>query len=226
MPAKNRLKEYVEGGVYHVYNRGVLKQDIFLDDHDYCAFLSLLKYYLSPVLPTSHNREHPFQKSGYVKLIRPRPLANINKEVELLCYCLMPNHFHLLLRQITVDGMQKLMRRISTTYAMGFNKRYKKSGYVFQGRYKAALIDMDEYLLHVSRYIHLNPVKLELTRTVPVSEYPYSSYAYYLRKKSARWLKPELILDHFKHQSYRSFIDDYQGISENILGGLVLDDDE
>lgn len=227
------MKRYIEGGIYHVYNRGALKQDIFLDDLDFRVFLALLKYYLSPPpVNLNLNTVHPFQSIAGVDVVRPRLLANIFEEINLLCFCLMPNHFHLIIKQITLNGMQKLMRRLSTAYAMYFNKRYERSGYVFQGVYKAVLVDTDEYLLHLSRYIHLNPS--ELTGTVPVSEYLYSSYAYYLGRKSAVWLKPELILEYFlpakrtlnysKYASYQSFVDDYKNDSEKILGELVLDD--
>ncbi len=195
MPHKYSVKPYVADGYYHVYNRGVNKLDIFFDDQDYRVFLHLLKYYLSPI--QNLTSVHPIAEIADMKLLRPRPLANLETEVDLVAYCLMPNHFHLMLKQHTIDGMTKLLRRISTTYAMYINKRHKRVGYLFGGSYKAVLIDNDAYLLHLSRYIHRNPIDLhEMTGRHPVT-YPYSSYAYYLKQKQAPWIKPDVILSYF-----------------------------
>ena len=227
MPHRNTIRHFTEGGIYHVYNRGVEKRDIFIDEQDYAVFIHLLKYYLSPVDP---DERHPIMRFNNFTVVRPRPLANIEKEVNLIAYCLMPNHFHLILNQISKDGVTKLLRRVSTTYAMYFNKRYKRVGYLFQGRYKAILVETDSYLLHLSRYIHLNPS--ELTRTDLVN-YPYSSYSYYLGLKHATWIKPKIILDHFDksglllflshYPSYQEFVEGYPEDSREIIGNLTLE---
>lgn len=212
-----------------MYNRGVEKRDIFMDDQDYAVFLHLLKYYLSPIDPKGI---HPLMEFQNFIIVRPRPLANIEKEVNLIEYCLMPNHFHLILQQISVEGVTKLLRRIATTYAMYFNRRYKRVGYLFQGPYKAVLVENDSYLLHLSRYIHLNPIELTLTRRNLVG-YPYSSYPYYLGLKHAGWVKPNLILAYFdrskllpflnKYPSYQEFVENNSTDSKEIIGNLALD---
>ncbi len=227
MPHKHSRKVYIEDGHYHVYNRGVEKRKIFEDDQDYRVFLHLLKYYLSP---TSQNAKHPIEESTDQTLIRPRPLANLHKEVDLLAYCLMPNHFHLLIKQITKNGMPKLIRSLASTYSMYFNKRYKRVGYLFQGRYKAALVTEDNYLLHLSRYIHLNPVKLTGPDLVT---YPYSSYQYYLGEKTATWVKPRFILSYFKKSdkhpslervsSYKAFVESSHQDDKEFVGDLAID---
>lgn len=227
MPHKHRVKIYIENGHYHVYNRGVEKRDIFLDDQDYRVFLHLLKHYLSK---RNRNNKHPLEDMPNITLIRPRPLINLRKKVELQAYCLMPNHFHLLIKQLTIDGMPQLLRKISTTYAMYFNGRYKRTGYLFQGNYKAALIEQDPHLLHLSRYIHLNPSKL--TGSVPVS-YPYSSYPYYLGKKRASWVKPNFILSYFdnsrnlpeynKFLSYKEFVEINSKNPRKLIKHLTID---
>lgn len=227
MPHKHSIKTYVKNGYYHVYNRGVEKRIIFQDDQDYRVFLHLLKYYLSP---TNDKALHPLTNLPNYSLVRPRPLNNLANEVDLLAYCLMPNHFHFLIKQITTDGMPKLLRRLSTTYALYFNKRYNRVGYLFQGRYKAALITKDEYLLYVSRYVHLNSA--ELTRTHLVS-YPYSSYLYYLGEKKAEWIKPGFILKFFdkskllpflkKYPSYKEFVEKGKEDPREIIGSLAID---
>lgn len=224
MPSKNVYKNFVEDGVYHVYNRGVEKRKIFLDDQDYRVFLHLLKYYLSPF---DKKADHPIITTGNLQLIRPRPLKNLENEVDLMAYCLMPNHFHLLIQQKTIDGMTNLLRRISTTYALYFNRRYKRVGYLFQGRYKAAQIENDAGLLHLSRYIHINPK--ELTRSDLVS-YPYSSYPYFLGLKHTPWVKPTMILSLMSNHSlalgysaYSDFVENFIDSPEKIIKDVVID---
>lgn len=227
MPAKNRVKTYIENGYYHVYNRGVEKRDIFLDDQDYRVFLHFLKFYLSPP-PAKF--AHPLSEITNFKPTRIRDFSSLNQEVELLAYCLMPNHFHFLLYQKTLSGMTKLLRRLLTNYAMYFNRKHERNGYLFQGNYKAVLVLEEPYLLHLSRYIHLNPA--ELTGTDPV-KWLYSSYLYYLGTKRATWINPEPILSFFKTAqrislkdlfSYQSFIEDFQEDSKEILGNLIIEE--
>ncbi len=211
MPAKNSVKKFVENGFYHLYNRGVEKRNIFLDEHDYAVFLHYLKKYLDPTVPFGIGSD-------------PHPLSS---EIDLFAFCLMQNHFHLLLKQKSVDGITKLIRAVCTNYVMYFNKKYERVGTLFQGKYKAVLIENDSYLLHLSRYIHLNPYP----GSDPKS-YNYSSYGYYLGNKNANWLNTTEILSYFKrarrvdlkdHFSYESFIDDHKVNSRETLGGLTLE---
>ena len=226
MPARNSVKQYVEGGYYHVYNRGVERRTIFLDDQDYSCFLHLLNFYLSPDQETN---EHPLRDFGF-EPVRVRPLKNLHGEVELLCFCLMPTHFHLLIKQINSDGMTKLMRRVLTTYSMYFNRRYNRIGTLFAGSYKAVLVDNDFYLLHLTRYIHTNP---SLTKT-HLNQYPYSSYRYYLGEKTAGWVHPEFILSFFAGEanplragfgSYKQFLEGYLEEPEQVIGKLSIEKD-
>ena len=210
MPAKNSVKKFVENGYYHLYNRGVEKRNIFLDEHDYAVFLSLLKRYLDPTIAYKGSDPHP-----------------LSKEIDLLVFCLMPNHFHLFAKQKTITGITKLIRALCTNYVMYFNKKYDRVGTLFQGKYKAVMVENDIYFLHLSRYIHLNPYPGSDPR-----EYKYSSYSYFLGDKKSEWLKPAEILAFFKtaqrvymknHSSYQSFVDDYREDSEKLLTGLILE---
>lgn len=227
MPSKNRNKVYKENGYYHVYNRGVDKRKIFMDEQDYAVFLHLLKYYLSP---PSKEDKHPLSDTS-TAVIRPRPIENLHQEVNLLAYCLMPNHFHLLIKQKSIDGMTKLIHKLLTIYSMYFNRRHKRIGHLFQGCYKAVLADNDEQVLHLSRYIHLNPVKL--TGSDPV-RWPYSSLAYYLGEKTAKWVKPKEILECFEkieknkltnknYNSYKEFVFDDKKDSKETVGRFSID---
>jgi putative transposase len=210
MPAKNSVKQFIEDGYYHLYNRGVDKRIIFIDEQDYAVFLGYLKEYLAPP-PNAGSDPH-----------------SLSLEIDLLAFCLMPNHYHLLVKQKSKNGITKLIRAICTNYVMYFNKKYQRVGTLFQGKYKAVLVDTDEYLLHLSRYIHLNPY--------PGSDpkkYKYSSYNYYLKLKTATWLKPQEILSFFeskdkidiaKYTTYENFIDDYKIEAKNALGNLTLEE--
>lgn len=223
MPSKNVVKSYVENGYYHIYNRGVEKREIFIDEQDCTVFLYYLKLYLSPVEELKKQADLHMRLRRFINL-------NLSSEVDLLVFALMPNHIHLLIKQRTKDAVIKFMQRLSTSYVMYFNKKYKRIGALFQGTYKATLINSELYLLHLSRYIHLNPIGLSL----PVNFKDFSSYPYYLGQKTTSWLKPEEILTYFKSAqrkdlndvlSYQSFVEDYARDAKEILGDLVLEDD-
>jgi len=212
MPAKNSIKLFVENGYYHLYNRGVEKRKIFQDQQDYAVFLRYIKKYLDPI-----------EGSDPVK-----SLKSLSSEIELLAFCLMPNHFHFLVKQTSLDGITKFVRAVCTSYVMYFNKKYERIGTLFQGKYKGVLINNDVYLLHLSRYIHLNP----LTLGSDPRSYDYSSYAYYLGAKKADWINRKEILDFFNtasatsmnsHFSYQNFVDTYKLDSRDILGNLALE---
>ena len=206
MPAKNSVKIYLENGFYHVYNRGAGKREIFIDDQDYKIFLHYLEKYLDPTSETS-----------------------LAKKVKLLAYCLMPNHFHLFVKQISRDGLTGFMRALSTSYAMYFNKRHERSGTLFQGIYKAALVESEPYFLHLTRYIHLNSTEISDDWT----NYPYSSYKIYLGEYKCSWLDSSPVLDYFKQEkmhnsafsnfSYKSFVENYHENPKEVLQDLAVD---
>lgn len=189
MPAKNSLKVYITNGIYHIYNRGVEKRNIFCDEQDYKIFLYYLKSYLSS----------PNQQS--------RPPYNINrcfsnydlyKKIKLLAYCLMPNHFHFMLQQFTETAMTEFMKRFSNAYVKYFNEKYQRVGPLFQGPYKAVLIDKEPYYLHLTRYIHRNPleiIKIKKSLFNDLLDYPYSSYPDHCGKRNTVWIYKDEILD-------------------------------
>jgi len=186
MPSKNRIKQYVEDGYYHVYNRGVEKRVTFLDEKDYVVFLYLLKLYL---LPLSDNTPKTLSNLQYARIRK-----TFFGEIELHSFCLMPNHFHLLIHQTNRDSITNFMRALITSYVMYFNKRYKRVGSLFQGNYKAVLVTSDPYILHLTRYIHCNPRSLSAgSDPAALESYPYSSYSYYMGKKHANWVKTDFI---------------------------------
>jgi len=200
MPSRNVLKIDVSDSYYHIYARGGSRHNIFLEPADYQYFLELLRRYLSP--------EDIRNNAGI-------SYAKLDNDIELLAYCLMRNHFHLLVYQVNNGGMQRLMRGVMTAYSRYFNTKYRQSGSLFESRYKASRITTDEYLMHISRYIHLNPTRWR--------EYPYSSLQYYLRQSEIDWLQEERILDLFcLRQAYAEFVEDYEAVKESLA--LIKDE--
>lgn len=194
MPGKNIIKQYAANQYYHVYSRGVAKQVVFKDAQDFATFLGLLKRYLSlePAQQPSH---------GYY--------PHFGSRLKLLAYCLMPNHVHMLIYQYDQTAMTELMRCLMTSYGMYFNRKYKRVGPVFQSNYRASLIDRDNYLDHISRYIHLNPQEW--------AAYPYSSLKYYTGEARAEWLTPNMILEMFPtKEQYLEFLKDYEDYKETL----------
>lgn len=194
MPTRNRVKTYGEDQYFHVYNRGINKQDIFVDEQDYFYFLSLFKRHLSS------DSKDSIDSYG-------RKLPNFHEEVELVAYCLMPNHYHLLCYLKHADGLVHVMRSVMTAYTMYFNKKYKRTGSLYEGIFLAAPIKTDIYLWHVSRYIHLNPLDIGQD----FHGYPYSSIDYYKGNKHASWLHNERFVETPKERvEYMTFVADYE----------------
>lgn len=225
MPAKNSVKIYVENGHYHIYNRGVEKRVIFEDEQDYKVFLNYLKEYLSPPPNPEEISKIQALQGGSLQSW-PRQHKNYEKEIDLIAYCLMPNHFHLIVKQSNKISMEGFMRSLATRYSMYFNKKYDRVGKLFQGHYKASFIGDENYLLHLTRYVHLNPS--EHTSNLIDT---YSSYGDYLGVRHTPWVKPEVILSYFDQaksdfkrvNSYKDFIEKFKKDSEILLEGITLE---
>ncbi|MFC1627395.1 transposase [Patescibacteria group bacterium] len=213
MPGKNIVKKYKPSTYYHVYNRGVAKQKIYLDEDDYKKFIGYLKLYLTY-----------FNLQGSTLKVPPsRMLKNHTDEVKLISYCLMPNHFHLLLFQENIDSINYFMRSLGTKYAMHFNRRYKRVGPLFQGTYKAVEIETENQLIYLSRYIHRNPIDI-LPTGINLEGYKYSSYGNYLGLFEQSWVKPDNILDYFKRSSYKEFVEELDEKDVLVVKNLMFDD--
>lgn len=198
MPSRNTIKQLAEDGVYHVYNRGVERRLIFAEPEDYKTYVNRFDQLLSN--PANLNTQRTRGRKGGDRL------HSYYGEVELLAYCLMPNHFHLLVRQLKQDALPKFMSSLMTSYSMYFNRKYDRVGSLFQGRYKAALIDADSYYMHISRYIHLNPLDI----AKQYENYPYSSYANYVSGSGPEWLNYSAVQEMFTSgEDYRRFVADY-----------------
>lgn len=194
------------GEFYHVYNRGVDKRTIFECLFDVQRFLQSIKEF-NTIEPIGSIYENAFHQLGgsaskSANLLPKKPLVNI------ICYCLNPNHYHFILEEIVEKGIQKFMHRLATGYTMYFNERYKRSGALFQGKFKDSHIDSNEYLLHLSAYVNLNWRVHQLGGSA--SKLVRSSWDEYTRGKkgsgAADFCKKDIILEQFgSAQEYKKF---------------------
>lgn len=220
MPSKNSTKIYIENGYYHIYNRGVEKRKIFLDQQDYSVFLSYLKEYLMPKNEKELNERLSDPNTSYKerdKILRVLRLNNFSQEIILLSYCLMPNHFHFFVKQKSINSIDKFMNSLATRYTMYFNRKYKRVGSLYQDVYKAVLINNERQFLHLSRYIHKQALNL---KNQPCS------YPEYVGLRQTLWVKPDEVLAYFSNinpsLSYQNFVMQPEEIDK--LEDLTLED--
>ena len=212
---------------YHIYNRGTEKRDIFLDKADYLRFIVSL--YISNNTDVMHISNLINQGETLMKILNMDKKGSL---VDIGAYCLMPNHFHLLVKEKTENGISKFMSKLTTGYSMYFNKRYDRSGNLFQGVFKSTHVDSDEYLKYLFAYIHLNPVKL----TEPewkengikdknmvssfLEGYSYSSYFDYSKDNSRsekKIINKESFPEYFSNRKdFDDFINDWLLLSTTI----------
>jgi putative transposase len=148
-----RKTNLVSGEYYHIYNRGNSKQKIFQDREDYLRFISLL--YISNM--SGNFNFYNLKRNSNFNIY---DIERNNRLVNIGAYCLMPNHFHILITENIPGGISKFMQKLSTAYSMYYNRKYERSGVLFEGKFKAQHIDDDRYLKYIFSYIHLNPLKL------------------------------------------------------------------
>lgn len=204
-----RKTKLVNSEIYHIYNRGVDKRDIFKDDEDKMRFIHDLYEFndKNPVVNLTHRfNSHQIKEVGlpYIK----------NREVlvEIIAYCLMDNHFHLMVRQKTDNGITEFMRKLGTGYTNYFNNKYERNGALFQGKFKSISIQKDSHLLYLPIYIHLNPLDLKFPEwrvglmsdwqqaILFLDSYRWSSFMDYIGKKNF----PSLIYKDFLINKERS----------------------
>jgi len=205
---------------YHVFNRAVSKQVIFHDTRDYARFLFLILYFQSPLTFPQISRitKHFVKSSAFDTLDADKVIEK--RTVELISFCIMPNHFHLILKELDDGGISVYMQRILTSYSKYYNAKYVRSGHVFQGPYKAVHISDDQQLLYLSAYVHRNPREISKWFNHE-DKYPWSSYQDYLEEgRWGRLLLPDIILMRYKDKKkYKKFVD--TSTAKLIKGELV-----
>ncbi|EKD86158.1 MAG: hypothetical protein ACD_37C00437G0001 [uncultured bacterium] len=221
MPARNTVKQYAENGYYHIYNRGVEKRSTFQDSQDYSVFLSYLKEYLLSKDEQGLREKLNDPETSYKekdKIIRILRLNNFSDEITLITYCLMPNHFHLFIKQSNPQSINKFMQSFTTRYTAYFNRKYKRVGSLFQATYKAVLVNREDQFLYLTKYIHKQALA---SQGLTLQGQP-SSYEEYLGLRETAWIHPEEVLSYFSKTnpklSYKSFVenesDDYEIIKK------------
>jgi len=198
-------KKFAPDCFYHVHNRGVDKMAIFVDDQDKKVFLSRLKENLFPELEMNTDKvDRENSTKNHTPYVRKALPPN---SFSLIAYCIMPNHFHILIKQNGEISVSKLISKICTSYSKYFNLKYKRVGAVFQDQYKAILVDDNKYLLWLSAYIHLNPIIAGLAKFA--ENWKWSSHSEYLDQGAEFLCDKEIILDQFKNiKSYQKALDD------------------
>jgi len=186
---------FVNEGIYHVYNRSVEKREIFVDDQDRFRFIHDLFEFNDEAPAVNFYYKRPLIQSYEAK---PRKIEQQKRKllVEILAFVVMPNHFHLLLRQIKENGISNFMHKLGTGYTMYFNQKYERAGSLFQGTYKAVLVNQEAHFIHLPYYIHLNPLDLKFPewrdREIKnykqamkfLENYRWSSFLDYIGKKN------------------------------------------
>ena len=176
--------------------------DIYRDDQDYYNFLKRLKL----TLGIDQNLQRSVSQT-----LRIQPLPG--DAFSIICYCLMPNHFHFLLRQNKDISVSKLINKVCSSYSKYFNKKYDRVGHLFQDQFKAINVEEDEYLLWLSAYIHQNP---KIAGISDLNNYKWSSYDDYTNLNNIGICDKDIIFSRFSVSDYSSFVEDsYEAIKQN-----------
>lgn len=202
MPA--RTIPLANGEYYHIINRGVARMPIFLNRRDFKRFIETFTYYINGKVPVRYSL------SSKEVVLDPE-----NQIVEIVSYSLMPNHFHFLLRQIEDNGILNFVRKATNSYAKYFNIKRKRKGPLFEGTFKAVRVETNEQLLHLSRYIHLNPLVGYVTHDL--NSYKWSSYPEYLGHSELQICSRDIIIDQFQSsKDYEKFVLDQEDYGKKL----------
>lgn len=201
---------------YHIFNRGVNKGNIFFSEGDYRRFFQAAIHYKSRNIKFSYAND-PVSLEGQKEDMG-------NPKVQVLAYCFMPNHFHFLLKQLVDRGVTSYIQRLCNSYSHFVDEKYGYEGPLFQGRFKNVLIETQEQLVHVSRYIHLNPLISGLV--TDLRDYNWSSYSGYIKDFKEELGDPDFILADFKSKTdYEKFVLDQANYAKELgrVKHLVLE---
>ena len=223
-----RKQKLVSNHIYHIYNRGVEKRVIFKDNRDYTRFVKGLVVFNDTKLIHDFNDR---LKNILNKSHQRKPL------VDIIAFCLMPNHYHLLLKQRIDNGITEFMRKLGGGYVNYFNLKYKRVGTLFQGKFKSVLIHNDSQFLYIPHYIHLNPLDLifpdwretkKINRkqiTNFLEKYEWSSYRDYIGNNNFDLvLSKDFIGEYFNKDDYKKDFSDFlNGFNFKDISNLTLE---
>ncbi len=167
---------------YHIFNKSIAGYIIFNNEEEFLRMLNVIRFYQREKYGINFSkffRPIKTKKKSFSDFVN---LQNKKKMVEIISYCLMPTHFHLILKELVDSGISTFMNNVENSYSRYFNLKHNRKGPLWEGRFKNVLVKTDEQLIHLTRYIHLNPATAYLVRTP--EEWPISSYNEYLLKIS------------------------------------------
>ena len=198
-----RSTEFANGEYYHIFNRGVDKRDIFLDDYDYFRFLkSMREFNRKEQIGSLYCLSKKPQPKPLRAFRRPLGASVENKLVEFIAYCLNPNHYHFIVRQLVEGGISKFMMKLGSGYTHYFNQKYDRSGSLLQGTFKAKYITSDAYLLWASVYVNANAEIHNPNQKA--KQYKWCSCPDYLGQRNGTLCEKSVILGQFND------VDDYE----------------
>ena len=217
----------VNGETYHILNRGISHQPTCRNKRDFDRAIETLRYYQNVRLPLRFSRFISLTAKEREEIIRKK-VAEKRFLVEIIAYCLMPTHFHLILKQKRDNGISSFMSKFTNSHTRYFNVKNRRHGPLFQGKFKAVRVKSEAQLLHLSRYIHLNPYSSYIIKNVQeIENYPYSSFREYLGKSKIEICQKEDILNQSRSpSSYKKFVlerADYQRTLQ-IIKSIVLEE--
>ncbi|OGK57311.1 hypothetical protein A3J15_01310 [Candidatus Roizmanbacteria bacterium RIFCSPLOWO2_02_FULL_38_10] len=189
---------------YHIYNRTVGNEILLKDNYDFKRCISLIDYYRydTSMSYSFFLRSDPSEQKIYLKKHQA-----VNPHVEILAYSMMPNHYHFLLKQNNSNGIKRFISNYQNGLAKYINTRRKRHGAFFCNMFQAVRIESEQQLLHVSRYIHLNPVTSYLIDINDLSKFDKTSFPVYIKEMNNTFVSPDLILAYFKDRdSYKKFV--------------------
>lgn len=201
-----RLTPLVTGEIYHVFNRGIDRRPTFTTKWDYRRAIETITLYQYENPPIRLSKFFTLSSDRREEIMNK--LKRREKLIEIFSYCLMPNHFHFLLKQHRENGIAKFMSNFQNSYTRYFNVRHQRDGSLFLDQFKGVRIETDEQCLHVSRYIHLNPYTSHVVGTFEdLESYLWSSLPVYLKEATDSFIKTDLLLSFFKaKKDYKKFI--------------------
>lgn len=209
-----RLLPFISGQYYHIYNRGVDKRTVFLRYGHYRRFTKTI----NTILKTGSATQRPHYNQSLA----------LKSKVNIVAYCLMPNHYHFLLKELTGGGITEFMHKLDTSYTKYINLNLHRTGRLFENTFKAKHIDNDSAFLHIARYIHLNPV---IAHLVPDLElWPWSSYLETIGSRDLGFCMINEILQYFPkasaQQSYKTFVADQRAYAQLLHDAEKIKDED
>jgi len=193
--------EFQDEHCYHIFNRGVDKRDVFLDDKDFIRLIKSMREF-NQIEPIGSFYKKYYQKinltSGVQHPIGCWTPQVLPKEclVEFICFCLNPNHYHFLIKQLLEGGISEFMKRLSGGYTNYFNRKYNRSGSLFEGKFKAVQVKDYSHFLKLAVYINCNS---EVHQICPADKWPWSSYLDYIGERDGILCNKEIIMDEFQN---------------------------